>query len=93
MTPFGNMHVKIVVDPASKREREIFAQLGKGGDLANSDLEAICRLSSLYLRVGGSLETCSRNWRDRLESFDPDQGRPDHVLGGWSGEGDREIPA
>ena len=41
VTPFGNMHVKIVVDPASQREREIFAQLGKGGDLANSDLEAI----------------------------------------------------
>lgn len=56
MTPFGNMHVKIVVDPQAKQEREIFAQLGKGGDLANSDLEAICRLSSLYLRVGGRLE-------------------------------------
>jgi ribonucleoside-diphosphate reductase alpha chain len=55
-TPFGNMHVKIVVDPQTKLEREIFAQLGKGGDLANSDLEAICRVSSLYLRIGGRLE-------------------------------------
>ena len=55
ITPFGNMHVKIVVDPATGREREVFAQLGKGGDLACSDLEAICRLISLYLRVNGSL--------------------------------------
>ncbi len=56
MTPFGNMHVKIVVDARSGREREVFAQLGKGGDVANSDLEAICRVVSLYLRVNGSLD-------------------------------------
>ncbi|KPK78176.1 MAG: hypothetical protein AMJ79_00660 [Phycisphaerae bacterium SM23_30] len=56
LTPFGNMHVKITVDPVSERELEVFAQLGKGGDLANSDLEAICRLLSLLLRCGGSLE-------------------------------------
>jgi len=55
MTPFGNMHVKIVVDPKTGRERELFAQLGKGGDVANSDLEAICRVVSLYLRVNGSM--------------------------------------
>jgi ribonucleoside-diphosphate reductase alpha chain len=56
MTPFGNMHVKVSVDPLSEKEREVFAQLGKGGDVANSDLEAICRLLSLWLRVNGSLE-------------------------------------
>jgi len=56
MTPFGNMHVKIVVDPRTGMEREVFAQLGKGGDVANSDLEAICRMMSLYLRVNGSLD-------------------------------------
>lgn len=56
MTPFGNMHVKVSVDPVSDREREVFAQLGKGGDVANSDLEAICRLLSLWLRSNGSLE-------------------------------------
>jgi ribonucleoside-diphosphate reductase alpha chain len=55
MTPFGNMHVKITVDPRSERELEVFAQLGKGGDVANSDLEAICRMISLWLRAGGSL--------------------------------------
>ncbi|RME38758.1 MAG: vitamin B12-dependent ribonucleotide reductase [Planctomycetota bacterium] len=56
LTPFGNMHVNITVDPKSERELEVFAQLGKGGDLANSDLEAICRLISLWLRSGGTLE-------------------------------------
>jgi ribonucleoside-diphosphate reductase alpha chain len=55
MTPFGNMHVKITVDPRADRELEVFAQLGKGGDVANSDLEAICRMVSLWLRSGGSL--------------------------------------
>jgi ribonucleoside-diphosphate reductase alpha chain len=55
MTPFGNMHVKVSVDPQSGREREVFAQLGKGGDVANSDLEAICRVLSLWLRANGSL--------------------------------------
>jgi ribonucleoside-diphosphate reductase alpha chain len=57
MTPFGNMHVKVSVDPTNGREREVFAQLGKGGDVANSDLEAICRILSLWLRSNGSLET------------------------------------
>jgi ribonucleoside-diphosphate reductase alpha chain len=56
MTPFGNMHVKISVDPVQGKEREVFAQLGKGGDVANSDLEAICRILSLWLRSNGSLE-------------------------------------
>jgi len=56
MTPFGNMHVKVSVDPLSCKEREVFAQLGKGGDVANSDLEAICRILSLWLRSNGSLE-------------------------------------
>lgn len=60
MTPFGNMHVKVAVDPKTGREREVFAQLGKGGDVANSDLEAICRLLSLWLRVNGNLSTALR---------------------------------
>ena len=55
MTPFGNMHVKITVDLRSERDLEVFAQLGKGDDVANSDLEAICRLLSLMLRCGCSL--------------------------------------
>ena len=54
-TPFGNMHIQITVDPREERELEVFAQLGKGGDLATSDLEAICRMISLWLRAGGRL--------------------------------------
>ena len=56
LTPFGNMHINITVDPRTDRELEVFAQLGKGGDLANSDLEAICRMISLWLRSGGTLD-------------------------------------
>ena len=56
LTPFGNMHINITVDPTTERALEVFAQLGKGGDLANSDLEAICRMVSLWLRAGGSLD-------------------------------------
>ncbi len=55
ITPFGNMHVQITVDPETEHELEVFAQLGKGGDLATSDLEAICRMVSLWLRSGGRL--------------------------------------
>jgi ribonucleoside-diphosphate reductase alpha chain len=54
-TPFGHMHIAISVDPAQNRELEVFAQLGKAGDVAASDLEAISRLVSLYLRLGGSM--------------------------------------
>ena len=63
LTPFGNMHINITVDPKSERELEVFAQLGKGGDLANSDLEAICRMVSLWLRSGGSIMHVIRQMR------------------------------
>ncbi len=55
VTPFGNMHIQVSVDVKSGKEREVFAQLGKGGDVAYSDLEAICRLLSLFLRCNGEL--------------------------------------
>ncbi len=64
MTPFGNMHVKLTVDPRTGRELEVFAQLGKGGDVANSDLEAICRMISLWLRAGGSLRHVIKQLKD-----------------------------
>jgi len=41
MTPFGNMHVKVAVDPSAGSEREVFAQLGKGGDVANGRIRAL----------------------------------------------------
>ena len=56
VTPFGNMHVKITVAPKENKELEVFAQLGKGGDVASSDLEAICRMISLWLRSGGPIK-------------------------------------
>ena len=55
-TPFGHMHLTISVDPKTGKEMEVFAQLGKAGDVAASDLEAICRMVSLFLRSGGSLD-------------------------------------
>ena len=64
LTPFGNMHVKITVDPKTERELEVFAQLGKGGDVATSDLEAICRMISLWLRAGGSLRHVIQQLKD-----------------------------
>ncbi len=60
LTPFGNMHINITVDPNTERELEVFAQLGKGGDIANSDLEAICRMISLWLRAGGRMDQVER---------------------------------
>lgn len=55
-TQYGNLHVCIVLDEDGKTEREIFAQLGKAGDIIAADLEAICRVASLSLRNGVSLE-------------------------------------
>jgi ribonucleoside-diphosphate reductase alpha chain len=49
------MHVTVTVDPATRKEVEVFAQLGKAGDVCSSDLEAICRMVSMYLRLGGSI--------------------------------------
>ena len=53
-TPFGHMHANITVDPNSGRPYEVFAQVGKGGDIAHADLEAICRLASISLRSNTS---------------------------------------
>jgi hypothetical protein len=50
------MHVVISVDLKTGRELEVFAQLGKSGALAAADLEGVCRMASLYLRVGGQLK-------------------------------------
>ncbi len=54
-TIFGTIHVKIAVDPVRDRDMEVFAQVGKGGDLLATDLEGLCRLISLHLRCGGDL--------------------------------------
>lgn len=54
-TPFGHMHVTVAVDIETGHELEVFAQLGKAGDVLTADLEAISRLSSMYLRMDGDL--------------------------------------
>ena len=55
-TQFGNLHVTIVRDTQNDKEIEVFAQLGKAGDLIAADIEAICRLSSKLLRLGCTLD-------------------------------------
>jgi ribonucleoside-diphosphate reductase alpha chain len=55
-TPFEhNLHVIVAVDPKTGRELEVFAQMGSAGGVPGSNLEAICRMISLYLRNGGGL--------------------------------------
>ena len=54
-TPYGHMHVTIVVNLKEEREIEVFAQIGKSAEFIAAELEGLCRLASLYLRVGGTL--------------------------------------
>lgn len=51
LTAFGHLHATIVHD-AQGNPLEIFAQCGANGDVAQADLEGLCRLSSLLLRAG-----------------------------------------
>jgi ribonucleoside-diphosphate reductase alpha chain len=51
-TPFGHMHANITIDPKTGRPYEVFAQLGKSGDVVHADLEGICRQLSTSLRAG-----------------------------------------
>ncbi|MCL4139914.1 UNVERIFIED_CONTAM: hypothetical protein GTU68_007502 [Idotea baltica] len=90
MTPFGNMHVKVSVDPISGREREVFAQLGKGGDVANSDLEAICRILSLWFQLVVAFQRQLANGdqatrRYRLQHDRAHERRAHHVARRWLG--------
>ena len=59
-TPFGHLHVTVVVDVPVDQEREVFAQIGHAGDLVAADVEGMCRLASLYLRSGGKMEDVVR---------------------------------
>jgi ribonucleoside-diphosphate reductase alpha chain len=54
-TPFGALHITLVLDN-DLNETEVFAQLGKSGDIAGADLEAICRLSSKLLKSNYGLD-------------------------------------
>ncbi len=56
-TPFGNMHVQVVVDP--KRDYapvETFATIGSAGGQEIATLEGLGRLTSMWLKSGGNLE-------------------------------------
>lgn len=55
-TPFGSMHMTVVVDCKQDRAIEVFAQIGHTGDMVHADLEAICRLSSRLLRSGHGIK-------------------------------------
>lgn len=61
-TPFGNMHVKITYDESTGKDLEIFAQVGKAGEVINGDLEAMCRVASLFLRSGGDIDSILGQW-------------------------------
>jgi ribonucleoside-diphosphate reductase alpha chain len=55
-TPFEHhLHVIVAVDPKTGHELEVFAQIGSAGGIPGGNLEAICRMVSLYLRIGGQL--------------------------------------
>jgi ribonucleoside-diphosphate reductase alpha chain len=62
-TQWGNVHLMIVSDSNGK-EMEIFAQLGKAGDLITADIEGLCRVASLYLREGGTIDQIIKQWED-----------------------------
>ncbi|MBT3395169.1 adenosylcobalamin-dependent ribonucleoside-diphosphate reductase [archaeon] len=64
-TPFGHMHVNITVDPKDGAPYEVFAQLGKSGDVVHADLEGICRQLSTNLRAGVDPNYCV----DQLEGI------------------------
>lgn len=49
VTPMGNLHVTCVLSN-DNTPIEIFAQISKAGEQPAADLEAICRLASMYLR-------------------------------------------
>ncbi|GIU68240.1 MAG: hypothetical protein KatS3mg001_090 [Candidatus Pacearchaeota archaeon] len=56
-TPLGNMHVSIIIDP--KRDYapiETFGSLGNAGGTEAADIEAVGRLTSMWLRSGGPIE-------------------------------------
>jgi ribonucleoside-diphosphate reductase alpha chain len=53
-TPIGKIHVNVVHEGGDIKE--IWGQIGKPGDQPSADTEAICRLASLVLRLGGGID-------------------------------------
>jgi len=58
ITPFGNLHLSVTVNPKDNYAPiEAFATLGNAGDEEAAAMEAYGRLTSLWLRSGGSLDS------------------------------------
>lgn len=55
-TPWGTLHTQIGIQMPEQKELELFAELGRGGDMVKADIEATCRLASTLLRAGVPLE-------------------------------------
>jgi ribonucleoside-diphosphate reductase alpha chain len=51
-SPLGTIYTLIPFDPITYHPKEIFAQVGKSGQDRHANLESICRMSSLALRLG-----------------------------------------
>ena len=62
-TQYGTLHVIVTHDPSTDAALEIFAQLGKNSDVIAADLEGMCRIASLYLRDGGTLDAVIDQWQ------------------------------
>jgi len=60
-TPWGHLHMTIVLDNKGNAY-EIFAQLGKSGDVIHADLEGLCRMASMYLKKGGTIREIIDQW-------------------------------
>ena len=53
-TPWGVLHVHVDHN-AKGSPKQVFAQLGKAGEVVSADLEAIARLTSVGLRMGATI--------------------------------------
>jgi ribonucleotide reductase alpha subunit len=56
MTPFGNMHVKITVDPREQPRARGLRPARQGRRRRQQRPRGLCRVASLWLRSGGSLQ-------------------------------------
>jgi hypothetical protein len=70
--PGGHLHVIIAIDPKTGRELEIFALFGKAGTLPMSSMEAVGRMASSFLRIGGTIEQVA----DQLKGIGSNNGVP-----------------
>jgi ribonucleoside-diphosphate reductase alpha chain len=64
-TPYGNIHMQIVVDPKKDyTPLEVFAQLGNAGSEESASMEALGRMTSLWLRKKQPIEEVIAQLKD-----------------------------